>query len=1272
VADIQSNIQVNIDAGQALAQLKALQKEISLFYQSIAAGSASAAKAQANFTSNLVNSINNTGKFRASLQEIKSTSEAFTDSLERNKFSTREYFRYAGGATKTFGRLFKSEFDTIGKVAEERVKTMQTQYIKMGRDANGAIKSIAVRPLSLDMENLATKTALAAQKQQLFNQLLKQGSTNLLNFGKNTQWAGRQLMVGFTIPIVMLGTQAGKTFMALEKQAIRFKRVYGEMFTTQEDTEKALKNVELLAKEFTKYGVAIEKTMEIAADAAATGKMGADLIAQVSEATRLAVLGGVEQQQALETTISLTNSFGIAADQLRSKIDFLNAVENQTLLSIEDLTIAIPKAGPVVKQLGGDVEDLAFFLTAMREGGINASEGANALKSGLASLINPSKKASAMLKDLGVDINGIVESNKGDIKATVVGFAQALDTLAPLERSRAIEQLFGKFQFARLSTLFQNITKDGTQASRTLNLTKASVEELAILSERELKKVEDATGTKFKKSIEDLKATLAPVGEQFLKALTPIVEFIGKILNWFNSLSDGTKKTITKIVAVLGVVGPVFLMTFGLISNLIANGIKLFANLRKGFMSLGGQSKILGNQTNYMTSEQIEAATVAASLDQAHSRLIQTFKIEASAANQLAAAYQRGTLAASNFAKVNPGAMRPGGVRPRKFNKGGVVPGSGNRDTVPALLTPGEFVVNKEATRGNERALGTLNSGGFVKRALGTLRRPAQFLGMPSKTPAKAQERQSRQLQADQIAAETWKSPRIKTMKPAEYAERVSPSSGHSFPSSSVGGVYKKSDGSQVFVKPMPSEKAALAEMRANEIARDVHGLISPKSKLVLIKDPNDPTGHRQYFALESPVDKRLATPSGKFTKKETFSQLVASLLRGDKDLSPGNMGGKVLVDPGTSGVFDRASGLKNEFAPKMPSMEDQAMINLLGVKGGAKKFFAQATSGVAKGMSPKEYDVAIKDEIRRILPKLETKVSSMNLTPEEIPAYEGMVQRLRDGLNVDWSKFQPIHAKALPLNRGGFVLRSTGSARGTGNDFVYGPSQNIIDSSYQPNLGTMGTVALHFTEQLDDDDIKKGLKYEDPRDVPTYHKTGRFSGYRKSSGVTILGPQGYNQYTSAYPGLVVTPYPFTYDDAIATSNSLRTRINMLKEEYDYETLSANKEKIQNEQNLARVALSELEADVKAITSKNTDPKRAYKEAMADRYATTTSMSEKEKFEDRQNPKSVYARKRAQFLRAADRGDTVFIRRRLSAISEREHQWGILRDRGMSSRGKKW
>ena len=96
------------------------------------------------------------------------------------------------------------------------------------------------------------------------------------------------------------------------------------MFTTGQETDKMLKEVQLLAKEFTKYGVSVEETMKMAADAAAQGKMGADLLAQINQATRLAVLGGVEQEQALETTISLTNAFGVAAEDLTKKIDFLN------------------------------------------------------------------------------------------------------------------------------------------------------------------------------------------------------------------------------------------------------------------------------------------------------------------------------------------------------------------------------------------------------------------------------------------------------------------------------------------------------------------------------------------------------------------------------------------------------------------------------------------------------------------------------------------------------------------------------------------------------------------------------------------------------------------------------------------------------------------------------------------------------------------------------------------------------------------------------------
>jgi len=245
--DANARIRVDIDTAAALANIKNLQRQISAFHTSMAKGGAAAAATSLNMQQGLLNSINQTGQFSATIKNVKSTTDSFTDSLQKNKLSMGEYFRYSGAATKTFGRLFATEFDTINKVARERVKDLQTQYIKMGRDANGAMRAIAVRPLALDMENLSTKTQIAAQRQALLNQLLKQGSTNLLNFGKNTQWAGRQLMVGFTVPLVMFGSVAAKTFMDMEKQAVRFKRDYGEMFTTTEETTKALQEIKNLA-----------------------------------------------------------------------------------------------------------------------------------------------------------------------------------------------------------------------------------------------------------------------------------------------------------------------------------------------------------------------------------------------------------------------------------------------------------------------------------------------------------------------------------------------------------------------------------------------------------------------------------------------------------------------------------------------------------------------------------------------------------------------------------------------------------------------------------------------------------------------------------------------------------------------------------------------------------------------------------------------------------------------------------------------------------------
>jgi len=1045
LADVNSNINVNFNTADALAQLRRLQAGLSKFHQTLAEGNLAAANAQKGLNAQLFQSIGATGKFAVSQAKVASSTMAFTSALEKNKLSLREYYRYSMAAatanTKVLGRAFAREREIINRARRDRVKALQAQYIQMAKAQGGFMEAMRIMPRTLMMANgrfteLGTRIQYAAQRQQFLNQLLRQGSTQLLNFGKNTQWAGRQLMVGLTMPLALLGGYAAKAFRDLEKATVKFRRVYGDAFTNDAQIDEAVQNVRKLAEEYTKFGVAVVDTMDMAATAAAAGFQGEDLTRQVETATKLAVLGQVEQQQALETTISLQNAFGLSSEQLAEKINFLNAVENQTVLSIEDLTIAIPKAAPIVKQLGGSVEDLAFFLTAMKEGGINASEGANALKSGLASLINPTEKASEMLGKMGINIKGIVEANQGDLKGTVVGFSRALDTLDPLNRARAIEQLFGKFQFARLSTLFQNVSKDGTQAARAFDLAGASVEELAVLSEREMKKIEESVGVKFQAAVENFKQDIMPLGKAFLEAITPIVKFFGGLFEKFNSLGDHTKKVIAIIIGIVAGLGPIVLMTFGLLMNGLANLIKLFSVIRGGIAKLNGQTTILGAGFNYVTQEQIEQQAAGQALHNTHTRLTEVFNIEKVAALQLASAYQQMATQMRAMALQNPTLFTGGlsGARGavsklpqvppvKKYEEGVVsVPGpKGAGDVVPAMVSPGEAIIpakTSEKYRGLIHAMFADKVPGYSKGLLPwgsshpVKQSGAVDIGMPKKFSETTQARQV----AEKISRDANVGQYAK-MKVQDMGELVKPFTGYSFPVKGVGGVYKQKDGKLVVVKPTMSPSTAMGDIRSNDLTR-LHGISAPKPKLVKILDPTDPEGKRSYLALVSKYDKKFGPEgmTGKFTQKDMVKQLVASSIRADRDLQMSNVSGRSAPDPSNAYVFPKGSGFR-EISLTMPSMEQTALANTLAFKGGSKKFFAQQTSALASKMSPQQYDQAIKDEIRRVLPLYKKEISSgknfQNLDALEKQAYANVITRLENGLKTDWTKVHAAHIRA-------------------------------------------------------------------------------------------------------------------------------------------------------------------------------------------------------------------------------------------------------------------
>ena len=288
------------------------------------------------------------------------------------------------------------------------------------------------------------------------------------------------------------------------------------------------------------------------------------------------------------------------------------------------------------------------------------------------------------------------------------------------------------------------------------------------------------------------------------------------------------------------------------------------------------------------------------------------------------------------------------------------------------------------------------------------------FLGMPRGIKALEEARTAEQtMKAIDAATKTGK---FKDLPITQLGQQLEATVGKSFPVKGIGGLYEGADGTKEFVKPVTDALSGLSEIRSNLISTKV-GLTTPIQDLIKILDPSDAKSTRTLLALKSAYNPEFANPTGTFTVSEYITQLVASLWRGDRDLQKANLSGKNLVDSGTSGVYDLASGMR-KLSTSMPSMQEQAAINLLGVKGGAKRWFAETTAPIAQSMTPAQYHDAIIKEINRQIPLVEETIASFKLTdPDEIQAYANLIDRLKAGAapGVDWSPFQSMAASVVP-----------------------------------------------------------------------------------------------------------------------------------------------------------------------------------------------------------------------------------------------------------------
>lgn len=506
------------------------------------------------------------------VQQIRATSEAekYTQSLQKQKLSLMDIIKHQG--------IMKQVYQD-----QLRYQRMTAQY--WGTDTSGrAVTDITIpKSVPTDLNTMRRRVGF-------FGNEVASASNQMVNLGKNIQWSGRQLMVGFTYPMVLFGAAAGVAAYKADALFGAINKVYdfsaaagkSEIIRQKEIADLRAKSFALATDSAKEYGTTLNATLKVEQELAATGLKGQTLLSSTKQVNRISAIGDIDPEQTTKMVIAMQTAFKLRGDDVTKTLNFMNAAANATSLSLQDIAIATPRAANGLAALGVNARQMTIMLVSMRESGVEAAQGANALKSLQQRLLNDTvlNKATKKFSGFGQDINvaGLRDEAKGNLMDFIklLGEAEAKvgktgKKMTDLQKAEANSILSGVFQGSRFNAMLTNMTDAyggvNNQTKAALDLGKQSDTQLAMTAKHSQELMMNNPAGRFRQDWALLQIQLTKMGQPFLEIADKALQAFSKIGKFFNGMPDWTKKTALVVLAIMAIAGPVIMLT-GLFVNL--------------------------------------------------------------------------------------------------------------------------------------------------------------------------------------------------------------------------------------------------------------------------------------------------------------------------------------------------------------------------------------------------------------------------------------------------------------------------------------------------------------------------------------------------------------------------------------------------------------------------------------------------------------------------------------------------------------------------------
>ena len=398
--------------------------------------------------------------------------------------------------------------------------------------------------------------------------------------GQTIQKTGRTLTAGITAPLAILGTQSVQNFGSVDKSMRLVEQTMGDVKWATGDLTGAMK--EAAANSVFSMQEAADASLNFARQGF-NAKESAEMLKPA-----LSLAAGTATDLS-DVTSGLGNSMKVfAKDGLTAKnaADIFAKAQAQANTTTTDLFNAMKVGGPIVNTVGWKLEDLATITDVFGDAGISGSEGATALKTGLARLVSPAKEGAEWIKKLGINVT----NSDGTMKdmVTVQGeLNKAFSGLTQEQQIQAASAIFGKNQMGKWLKLIQTAPETVEKYRKSLDDVTGTADNMA-----------DALLSGVGGSIEKLKSTFDvtkfSIGEAMGDSVKTIVDKVTGLLEKFNKLDPAMQKNIVKFAGIAAAIGPVTIGVGKLVGG-IGKGIKTFGNVTKAIGKIPGVlSKVKG------------------------------------------------------------------------------------------------------------------------------------------------------------------------------------------------------------------------------------------------------------------------------------------------------------------------------------------------------------------------------------------------------------------------------------------------------------------------------------------------------------------------------------------------------------------------------------------------------------------------------------------------------------------------------------------------------